>query len=151
MLPSSRLYVNFGTNPEDLKVIDFCCRRSRVYFTTSNLLLISQPITLEQASQAINGHLSTSHMEVSLVGDFDIEEVSGCPHVHDSNRRMPTRSKSRGRLMMHHGEHRRRTREMICVAMEIAFLFDDDDFGAVLSLSLSRRECASLHVGDGPR
>lgn len=36
-----------------------------------------QPITLEQASMAIEGHLATSHMEVSLVGDFDTEEVGG--------------------------------------------------------------------------
>lgn len=35
----------------------------------------SQAITLEQASAAIEAHLATSHMEVSLVGDFDIEEV----------------------------------------------------------------------------
>eukprot|EP00752_Nemacystus_decipiens_P009435 g8434.t1 len=34
-----------------------------------------EPVTLEQASRAIDGHLATSHMEVSLVGDFDIEEA----------------------------------------------------------------------------
>ncbi|CAM9586417.1 unnamed protein product [Ectocarpus sp. 12 AP-2014] len=34
-----------------------------------------EPITLEQASMAIEGHLATSHMEVSLVGDFDTEEA----------------------------------------------------------------------------
>ncbi|CAM9843317.1 unnamed protein product [Pylaiella littoralis] len=34
-----------------------------------------EPVTLEQASKAINGHLTTDMMEVSLVGDFDIEEA----------------------------------------------------------------------------
>lgn len=32
-------------------------------------------LTLDQVSKAINLHLATSHMEVSLVGDFDIAEV----------------------------------------------------------------------------
>lgn len=40
-----------------------------------------QPVTLEQASRAIDVHLATSHMEVSLVGDFDIEEVRTVQHT----------------------------------------------------------------------
>eukprot|EP00903_Cladosiphon_okamuranus_P006624 g6470.t1 len=34
-----------------------------------------EPVTLEQASKAVDAHLATSHMELSLVGDFDIEEA----------------------------------------------------------------------------
>ena len=37
---------------------------------------MTQGVTLEQASKAIDAHLTTSLMEVSLVGDFDVEEVS---------------------------------------------------------------------------
>lgn len=46
-----------------------------LYVSVPLSLSLSQPVTLEQASKAIDSHLATSHMEVSLVGDFDIEEV----------------------------------------------------------------------------